>query len=343
MLLAVAALAMTACSKSETEGVAPAAQTKAIGFESLVTKGSRALVNDNFTKFQVYGTYHALNQENNKVVVFNNIAVTKTAEGWGYTTPRYWIKDALYNFYAYSCDNDVIPAGKGNANFSQADGYALNIADYISDGSNQKDLVFARSAVDIVGKESGNTAVAFSFKHILAKLNVKFVHNYPADYKLEVSKVQIKQVRNIGKYNGKEGLWSNVNCTVAVADVPEIDLQFADGAVATLAQPDENAVTTWGYVIPFPYTSANVVISFDLKITNPLGETIFDNLIEGKWQPTWEQGYGYAYTVTLTGQETGLEPIEFTVNEWDANDGWTSGNGQSITFNPANPNAPAGN
>lgn len=93
----------------------------------------------------------------------------------------------------------------------------LNIAEFICDDHHQHDLVFAK-ATDIAGKATGNEAVKFSFKHILSKLNVTFVNEYPADYELTISDVKVSNVRNKGKFLGESEEWNKAD----VVRYPEI-------------------------------------------------------------------------------------------------------------------------
>lgn len=347
-LMSVAVLAMTACTSTDVLDEGALEQTNAIGFQTLVNKGSRTnsvpMTNDNFTKFFVYGSYHAQNQELNKVTVFNGEDVTKQTSGaWTYNTLRYWLKDNIYQFYAYSNGNAAFAEGEGRANFGDG---VLNLADVYVDEEHQKDLIFAKSD-PIPAKETGNDKVAFDFEHILSKLNVKFVNNYPADYTLEISNVKLANFRNFSKYNGTTQSWDTPVRKPTETSVHELPLYFvaAEGSTTlrqTVTLKNSETVTgtsdftEWGYVLPFAYQSKNIDILFDLKVTNPLGEEIVAKTIKGQWQPIWLKGTAYAYTVKLTGGETGLQPIEFTVNAWeDEDDGWGApANGSFIEFNP---------
>lgn len=348
LLFSAAMLALSSCSNTDVLEEGNIQQTNAIGFQTLVNKESRALTNASFGKFWVYGTYHKAGQALDKVIVFDGVDVIKgntdqgTETGWGYTGTRYWIDGAVYNFYAYSCDNNPL-TDYGRANLDEST-KVLNIAEFVCDDSHQDDLVFAKSE-DITGKTTGNSPVKFSFKHILSKLNVTFVNNYPEDYKLTISAVKVSNVRNKGKFYGASEKWGTGDEVDRYPDgskpVVSLDLlngDATDGSVVlknTATEKETKESTEWGYVIPYTYASNNVDILFNLKVENPLGDVIVNKAIKGNWQPTWTPGYSYAYTITLTGGESGLDPIKFGVEDWDEKDGWTAGTAPTITFSPA--------
>lgn len=101
-MLAVASLAMTACTNTEEVEQGFAQTSKQIGFVSHVNKNTRALINDNFEQFSVFGSY-TKGTSTIPVQIFNKTVVTKGESGWNYTDEaRYWIQDATYTFYAYS-------------------------------------------------------------------------------------------------------------------------------------------------------------------------------------------------------------------------------------------------
>ncbi|MDE5786893.1 MAG: fimbrillin family protein, partial [Duncaniella sp.] len=105
--LALGAVALTACTSEEVVDVS--VQSNAIGFENAVMKQSRAdaqvgdLTTDNLDKFMVYGYYTKEGQTANPIQVFGGDAVTKQNGGWSYSGTRFWVPDATYSFFAYSC------------------------------------------------------------------------------------------------------------------------------------------------------------------------------------------------------------------------------------------------
>lgn len=313
MLLAVAALAMTACSKSETEGVAPAAQTKAIGFDSHVNKSSRALSNASLTKFYVSGAY-TTPTNSTPVQIFNNEEISKSGDLWSYTTePRYWIKDANYVFHAYS-DNNL------KSEKARTQGDAFTLTDYLVNAMLQKDLVYAYKTQQ--GKETGNAKVAFDFKHVLTKVRFNFISAFPEGYKISIDEAILFNFRDKGTFTGGENCGWN-----ETADRTADDVTIPVAVTATDLEKDATAVTSEYYMIPFAYTAQNVRFRFRLTVKNELGEQVYQNYRTASFKPTWIMGNAYQYNVTLTGNAAGLQKIEFETDPNMNLDDWTTGTG----------------
>lgn len=326
-MLAVASLAMTACTNTEEVEQGFAQTSKQIGFVSHVNKNTRALINDNFEQFSVFGSY-TKGTSTIPVQIFNKTVVTKGENGWNYTDEaRYWIQDATYTFYAYSKKNGV-------TNTTRFEGASLTLDGYVVDGTeaNQKDLVFAE-AKNIIGKESGNEKVPFDFKHILSKIAFNFTSNFPKDYTVTVDQVLIRNMRDKGTFTASTGTWggqfrSTGDDIENPDDMLTINVTTPDNTLAK----DESIETGFIYVLPFAYQSPNVRLYFRLTIINGLGEKVSQKVNFGAFKPTWEKGKAYRYNVTLTGEEAGLEKIEFTTDKDMNLDGWETGT-DNIEFN----------
>lgn len=321
-------MAMTGCVKTEVEGTASDVQNGKIGFATLVNKGSRvALDNTSIQKFWVYGSY--TKNSSQLIQIFNGEEVTKGSEiaegnksAWTYTgNPRYWIEGANFNFYAYSNGNRMLTTEAGRANYTNG---VLNIADYRADGDHQDDLVFASKAA--VGKPKGqNNVVGFEFKHLLSRLRFNFTYAFPEGYEVTISKARISYIRNKGKYNGG-GANPGWEEPTREGDTPVIGMTF-DGAQTTVVSNTEKEAHSQNiYVIPFKYTSANVDLLFTIDVAYD-GVAIFSRDVKGQWAPQWEMGKSYAYNVSISGTDAGLEKIEFSADKVgeDGGDGWASG------------------
>lgn len=327
-MLAAASLAMTACTNTEEVEQGFAQASKQIGFVSHVNKNTRALGNDNFTQFSVFGSY-TKGTSTTPVQIFNKTVVTKGENGWNYTDEaRYWIQDATYTFYAYSKENVT-------TNATRFEGATLTLDSYTVDGTeaNQKDLVFAE-AKNITGKESGNEKVPFDFKHILSKIAFNFTSNFPEDYTVKVDQVQIRNMRDKGTFNASTGKWgSQIRSTGDDIENPDemltINITTPDNALAK----GENVETEFIYVLPFEYKSPNVRLYFRLTIENALNEKVVSQKVNfGAFKPIWEKGKAYRYNVRLTGEEAGLEKIEFTTDKDMKLDEWETGTTEGIEF-----------
>ncbi|MBO5018106.1 MAG: fimbrillin family protein [Alistipes sp.] len=164
-MLAVAAL--VSCSKEESIRVD---QGEAIAFGNAFVDNSTRATDPSysgtadFTSFQVWGTVKA-NDAATPVAIFEDDTVTATVGAnsvWTCNVKQYWIKDALYNFAALA-NADAVALG---------DDKLPKTVTYTAD---QTDLVYAKSA-QYTGKASGNELVAFTFQHLLSKVNFTVVN-----------------------------------------------------------------------------------------------------------------------------------------------------------------------
>ncbi|MDE5956657.1 MAG: fimbrillin family protein [Bacteroidales bacterium] len=328
IIFAAAALAMTACTTTKDIDYGVAQASKQVSFTSHVNKNTRALVNDNFSQFSVFGAY-TTNASTTPVQIFNATVVSKNGADWTYTDEaRYWIKDASYTFYAYSKEN-------GTTGTSRFEGKELTLVDYTVDGTpeNQKDLVFA-AAENVVGKETGNAKVAFDFKHILSKIRFTFTCNFPEGYKVKVDQVEIRNFRDKGTFTASTAAWTNQERSVEnenADDMLKMSVAFAADAVTEL-EPAASVATQDVYVLPFAYEQPNVRLYFRLTITNANEETVSQKVNYGAFKPTWAKGTAYNYNVSLTGAAAGLEKIEFTTDPSMNLDGWATGT-DNVEFN----------
>ncbi len=336
LMWAVAAVAMTGCSKSEVVDQAPDAQTGKIGFMSHVSNSTRAIDATSFNQFKVYGSYQMPSSEAH-IAIFNNTTVSKGADGWKYAATdadlRYWIEKGTYTFAAYGIEGNALPTG-ANANFRNNE--YLNLTGYTCDGTNQNDLVYATKGYG-PALATGNPVVSMDFKHILSRIQFVFKNSFPEGYKIAIDDFKVVNVRNRGNFYGSrfgtnDNPWVNPNPQAGEYEEPgrqparpEIVMKFpADGDVA---ESGATATSDFAYVIPFNYKEANVHIEFRVAVTHVDGDTevaIFDKTFHAQMTPAWVTGHQYRYTVNLSGSETGLDPIVFSgsVSDWnDVEDG----------------------
>ena len=343
-LLAVGAFAFTACTSDEVIDES-FAQTNAIGFSSNVKKGSRAkdLTQDNLTKFQVYAYYTKAGMTANPVNVFDGEEVILSGTDWGYTNTRYWVPDATYYFYAYSCgnqgitiaDNGKLLMNLDNAQAPDVEKRALNILDFKCDNTHQHDLIFA-SKEGYVGKDKSETAtpandkVGFSFNHILTKVNAVFSSEFAPGYDIVISNVKIENIHDKGSFNPKggednKGKWTTSR-TVADKFV-ELTVEASKNIASAAASADEDpktVTTATAFVLPHTYAEDAAKITFTIEVKQ--GNDVFlSRNMSGTWKPDWKTGYSYTYKIAITGSATNLEPIVFETKENMNVDDWTSG------------------
>lgn len=359
---AVSALALTACT-SENVVEDKVRDSKAIGFDNVVNKLTRDvsdLTYNSLTQFNVFGFYTTPGNANVAVEEFTNVPVYRQSGGtWSYildgegnrtTQPeKFWMPDARYYFYAYSCGNELLPDTQFSFNTSDAlsaSGRTLKINNYLCDATHQHDLIYATNtgAVEgnkfagILGLATGNDLVTFQFTHLLSKVSAKFTSNMTSDYTIEISNVSIENIRNIGDYNPETG-WQNVLRTEnGSAHVFLLNTSDPDISPIQTGAGQADAVSQSAYVIPWGYDgqeSADATKStwVNIKFTATLynkSEKILVQELTGKFNPTWLAGYSYVYNVQLDGSALGLKAIAFTTaTDKDGNviTDWTNGTG----------------
>lgn len=301
-LAAAAICALASCNKYNTI----ATNYEAIQFgNNFVDNNVRAAkdpsYNDTTLKsFNVYGTVDGA--DNNPVAIFGGeevSGVVGTNNVWTCTKTQYWIAGAKYNFAAVVDANMVNPG----------DDLLPATLEYTASG--QKDLLYARSEEDIVGKVSGNELVEFQFAHLLSK--VKFtVKNSTAvsDYKYTVRGITISDAYATGDYAIGNATWTGKDKYPTVfGDIANVTCDSDDTKSGVKGSGVECAEEK--LLIPGK-TDLTVEFIVDLYYNESLMNSISytgDNAkvvdIDGGLLP------GYAYNITLA---LGLEnPIQFTV------------------------------
>ena len=270
LYIALAAAALTSCSSDDTLDVI---QGEEIAFNNgFIDNASRAIdksmTNTTLTSFNVYGTLKG--STTTLVSIFAHDEVTGTVGStniWNTTTKQYWIADAIYNFAA------LVNVDKSKVTCT--DGLPTSVS-YTYDSSDEKDLLYARSASDIKGKASGNTAVPLTFDHMLSKVGFKINNNNVAGtgYQYEVEDIKITSnladegTVAIGQSNGTNtyswtasGTLANLTFGHAVAST-----EISESATASRISDDNKVAYSLYERLLIPQTtSGKLTVSFTLK------------------------------------------------------------------------------
>lgn len=325
-VLGIATLAMSACSSTDVleEGIAK--QSNAISFDTHINKSTRAIDNDHFSAFYVYGSYRPKNAQNTYYPIFTGQdAVTSennAAGPWKYNNERYWIPGATYKFYACSDENKNVTTGDQRASY---DGKSFSIVNYLCDMNNQDDLVFAETN-DILATEKDNPEVGFSFKHILARLQFTFETTFGEGNIVEIKNFRVNNIRNKGNFaygliEENKWAWSaDREWTPTTAyPRPVVTPKFGTTESSTATCTSKQSVTSnYVYVIPCKYNGPDVDVLFDITVKreNPeegVDPIVLERSLKSSWTPGWEMGKTYSYNVKINGTAAGVEPIVFSV------------------------------
>ena len=325
-LLGLAVAAMTSCTNDEVVEMKQPTQ-KAIGFESFVNKGTRAVTptTNDIIKFYAYGYYGTGNDI--KSLWTNGVAVGRTdntSTSWSYyttddkTNQRFWTKNT-YQFGAYANANTSDAALLGVTFDEGTSTVELVIPNYTVNDAN--DLV-----ADIVTCDNSNLSyrgtVNFSFKHLLTK--VKFiVKNNDNKYKMRITGALVVNganktgtcvVRKNPNVSANGQAYSEWNVSESSVIYNPFFPTLTDGvsssdgyiAVDGTVESDEFFVLpqkveniTFSIQATF-YDDANQVVAVKDLALKPI---LVDNN-DGKWK----EGTYYKYTISLP---TSAKPIEF--------------------------------
>lgn len=311
LILVAAAAVWTGCSKTET---IDQPQGMAIGFTNayignpVESKAVDIIDQNGITEFLVYGGY------NDMTHVFDGVSVTGTASTeWSYTTTRYWVAGKTYKFAAYA------PSGiSGMVEPDFANG-ALNFTNYVSDPSNQFDLIY--DAADPITTpnpiEAPLDKVQFGFSHLLSMIKFTFNSGFGNDITVTIDSLNVSGMISKGDYTGSTGEWTLDSETVS-AEAAFTEMGPNKAFNKTTGNTSASSVDF--AVIPQEIGGAGktVTVSFDVWVQDNSGNYIIgtkngDGVTVSATLPayTWKKGNRYNYTVTIKGENVDLFPIEF--------------------------------
>lgn len=305
ILAAVTAIALAACTKTETTGVS---EGNLIKFDNAFvgnpTKAGLSEINkDNLTAFYVQGNF-----SNDPVFENGFETVSKTATGqWVYTNLKEWQPGTWY-WGAYSDGNEPVSTPVSASFTVETTQPKLTITDYTLNADTPKDLVVAVSTTDL----TTNQPVPFTFNHALSQ--VKFtLTNGVAESDIKITDFKVSNVKSKATATVTDAIsWTaSGNETVTLTN-----------SAAMTAAADAAAVSDNFAVIPVDYSADEITVTFTATIdmSEPTEDIV--KYLKATIAPanTWEPGYRYNYTAEITGKLMDL--IEFTladVNKWEDN------------------------
>lgn len=296
-LLAGVAAILASCSKTETVEQNP---STAIGFSNAwVGNSVDSKVDetnaDNLVEFYVYGGYDDMTH------VFENTKVYTSDGGtsWTYGTPlRYWVEGKTYKFAAYA---PAVAATYGTVAPDFENG-ALTFSHFVSNPTNQCDLIYAKTEVPSASADQGK--VSFTFNHLLSMVKFTFKSGFANDIKVTVSNLKVYGMVSTGTYNNQG--WTPGGAKVEEA-APFTEIKVPTAEKTSDASSDDFAV------IPQSIEGTDVTVSFTVNVANEKGDPVISNKPLSAQLPatTWQAGNRYNYNVTISGSQVDLNPIEF--------------------------------
>lgn len=300
-LLAGVAAALASCTKTETVEQNP---STAIGFSSawvgnsVDSKVEETNV-DNLVEFYVYGGYDDMTH------VFENTKVYTSDGGtsWTYGTPlRYWVEGKTYKFAAYA---PAVAATYGDIE-TDFDNGALKFTNFVSNPTNQCDLIYATADVPNASADQGK--VSFNFNHLLSMIKFTFKSGFAEDIEVTISDLKVYGMVSTGTYN--QG-WTTIPTAKVEESAPFTTIDVATAVNAS--DGNTNAESDDFAVIPQSIEEGTVTVSFTVNVANENGDLVISNKPLSAQLPatTWQAGNRYNYNVTISGSQVDLNPIEF--------------------------------
>ncbi|MCR5518984.1 MAG: fimbrillin family protein [Bacteroidales bacterium] len=338
MILAAAAIAVAACSK--TYDAKPEGKSE-IGFgtwtENLTKDEARVQGTSTFLAgdtFAVYG-YKVNNSTND--VVFDDVVVTASGSGtltWGYSPKRFWDQSATsYTFYAVS------PSAIGTAATVDAETGEVASASITFAGSDNDILVADKKEVL---PAAYNTKVPLVFNHIASLVDFKVKkHTNLGDAVLAITSFSISNIDSVGTFSVSDaytndhpvvtwtesayGTYTNASGVTSVTLPTAVTTSGNDlidslvvmpQAFRSAANSDSNVqAVNIAYTITDEDSNVNTFTSsFELKLFDSVDDDDnADTIVE-----SWEAGKHYTFYITINANV-----IEFSASITD----WTAVNG----------------
>ncbi|MBR6369585.1 MAG: fimbrillin family protein [Bacteroidaceae bacterium] len=371
--LSVAAVAtmFAACSndavKTDIVNNSQTEATKAIGFSSFSEKTTRgnATVNTNLeyyhNTFAVYGTKQSVNDATDIQYVFGGKATAAgTQDGvtctyqttadavlgdWKYTDPRYWDKQATYDFIAYapvSANNPIRynysattaqVADAGNE-FKTTSTYTLagtNLQATATEAEKVKgftveaagDLDLMISASNAQNGDGHTEYVNLVFRHILSKLNVTFAKSSTLDNaNVTINSVKISGLDDSGDYvesdyddnaNPKKSGWASSQ----VATTYALEYNAAGGQALNASTANKPYFFIESLVMPQEITDGQVTLVANYTITSGTYSENYNYNLDLYDIAALHKFYdGYNYTLNFTIDPDVIK-FDATVTTWD--------------------------
>lgn len=291
----LALAAMASCSKEYIV----AEDKQAIGFgEVFVDNGTRAdySTTEKISEFKVYGT---MTGNSNTVQIFNAATVSRPNDLVGYdaTKPwvcpvtQYWVPSASYKFAA-------IVDGVATA----TNGLPVTIPFTVADGEGNLDLLYAEAtATTGVDGTPSVPLVAFTFDHLLAKLQFNMVNRLSEGYSIKVTSLTVENVMEDGLYTIEQSKWETTT---------------TDKTTLTFGESDTFGLNRNSYmeearqILPVEQTLA-VTVVYDIYYNDGNGggdQKISTATKTGEIAETFAMNTVYDITAEISGNE-----IKFTV------------------------------
>ena len=293
--IAIAAIATAAaCSQNETISLD---KGEAISFGNAFVENSVRAADPSYSandikSFKVYGT---VDGGQGAVVIYPGTVITKDGaeynKAWTCPVQQYWIEGAQYKFVG------IVDGDKENVSqTTTVDGMPTTIS-YKADGAT--DLL-----CQTIDRKDDTSLVAFSFNHLLAKVNFTVKNNSKDADKYSFVVKNIKLVGNkTGVYDVVAGAWDTTKFKTGSTAVGN----GTDKTIIVATKAASSELNTEVLFLPGTYSvSFTVDILYDGTVI-----TTTNYPVSGSYSHTLEAGKAYNFIAEVAVGEL----IQFTVTE----------------------------
>lgn len=295
----IAVVAMASCSKDEVIEV----NREQIGFgEAFVDNGTRAdySFGNDIQEFKVYGT---LTGSGNTVQIFNGADVTRPTGletgvydptmPWLCDETQYWVPSASYKFAA-------IVDGEATA----TTGLPETIPFTVTDGDGDLLYAEATATTNVDGTPSVNP-VAFTFNHLLSKIQFTIANKMAANYSIEVTGITVTGAKKDGLYTIGTTFENSTWTTTTEDTVPSLTF----GTTDVIASNGTDGASETHQILPVQQT-LTVAIAYDI---NYKGTKVASTTKSGNIPAqTYQKNTVYNITANIDATK-----IQFSVNAVD--------------------------
>ena len=320
--LALACMAMTACSNESV--LDEAAASKTIGFRSMVDKESRgsagAITTSNIDFFRVFGYFRETGSTAAPTNIFDYVGVTKNASSvWEYDNLAYWAANKDYYFMAFSTNvmgvrpwTYTFPTTDVDTKLAAFDTnkgigtlHMSNAGDGASYQPGVYDLVYAYATRTTDATISNSSNVNLSFNHLMSRVRFKLTNGIAnSAYSIDVNNVKLTNTTAEGTYTFANPMeWTAGSGTTEI-NFPNDGATMASGA---------NWTSPARFILP---GTQNLHVSFDATIyvngTQYTSGTVNVDL----GNINFEIGHSYQFTASLNEDnisDDDAKPIKFSV------------------------------
>ena len=359
LLIAVATLMITGCSKESVVDSDVNKATNAIEFTSYTNLATKSNPVDDNTEFMTAGNafgvtaFHADFTSPYMGYEDKGASIKSDGKAWGYVNPSeqaYWPTDSkTLDFYAYfPFGNNAITQG-----FDKATGLTINYTVPALEG-NQVDLMFAEAKG--VAKAEQVAAVNLPFKHALTQVHFAIATKTDRlKIDVEASGIDINRINSVGEFAASTAVWSGLTTPIAytvTSDVITAGYEFKDGTKYAKIGTDDAALM----LLPQTFKATTIdettgavgadgsYLTISCKIYQMLADGTTKvylhgsdgafadinvpisskSLVQGVSTEDWERNKKVTYNLLIgAGTAGGLDPITFIteVEEWLPADG----------------------